>query len=234
MVKSTKEQSLKAEAFAKECTSSFLRKKSYNYSVEFLKEAQAFLDTKKEEWAKKTLPQQLDYINENLDFVIIGLPGGATTFTSNLLTKCNLNTGHEAVFNQGGEIRWQEIWASGLKGECSGFAYPFRNLLPDVVFYTIIRDPLLVVNSLVQIHKHTPLQAFQAVTQVYSNKANIFRVENIVDLVQILTKWPRQSIISKMALMEKKDRNVRQTPIKITEDDLPRAVKELRDFWGYV
>ena len=192
--------------FAKGTISAFERPEVKNRSPEFLNEAQGHIDEQRGMWEKKSLAEQLDYVDKGLDFVIVGLPGGATTFVSNLLTLCGTRTGHEAVFHSTGKLKWEQIWASNIKGECSGFAYPYRKLLP---------------------------QAFQAVTQVYSNNYNTFRIENVLDLVQKITKWPRASIISKLDTMGKGDKNYRGTPIKLTEDDLPRAVRELREFWGY-
>lgn len=186
------------------------------------------MTSEKTEWEHKSLSQRIDYVNNNLDFVIMGLPGGGTTYVANLLTACKTPTGHEEVFHQSGKLM-----CPNNKGDCSGFVYPWRELITKPTIYTIIRDPLDTINSLIQHHKKTLQEACQLVTQVYQHRPNTFRLKNIASLVQRITNWPRPSIFRQIDFMDRKKRNYRGTPRRITNDDLPEAVKDLRAFWDY-
>ena len=221
------------EQFAKDLTSSFALAKPERHTPEFLTEAQGHITKQNQEWKQKNLKQKLEFINNNLDFVVMGLPGGGTTFVANLLSACKTKTGHEAVFHQSNTLKYDQIWAAGIKGDCSGFLYPWRKLLTTPTVYTIVRDPLDTINSLVQRHNKTFEEACQLVTQVYQHRPNTFRLQNIIDFVQIITHWPRPSIIRQIDLLGKGGRNYHGTLRKITHDDLPKAVQDLREYWDY-
>lgn len=121
-------------------------------------------------------------------FVVVGTGRSGTTWMTEALNACGLKVGHEAVFTPYSVPGFVPLDWGDYDGDCSWMAVPVLHRVPDATVIHVVRDPLLVVQSWVDLglfDQPTPCNPYMGIIADYTPA--VFAEAQPID--RVLAHW---------------------------------------------